>query len=134
MNINIKIHFAALAVCLLVLYGCEGSLNKADINCSSWDCLEKNKNTEAVVTGTFQKFTPWDKGKGADYPFWNWEIVMSDGNTVPVHDENNDIDYPSFEGKQVSIDCNIFFGIIIGCEEGQNATGFRIDPYKISEM
>ena len=133
MKSEIKIHLLFLAICLLVLSGCAGSVNKAEINCSTWDCLEKNKNKDAFVTGTFQKYTPWTQGKGADYPFWNWEILLSDGNAVPVNDEDSSIDFSSFDGKKVNVECKIFFGIIIGCEEGQNATGFRIDPYTISE-
>ena len=28
------------------------------VNCSTWDCLEKNKNKDAIIKGVFRKYTP----------------------------------------------------------------------------
>ncbi len=106
------------------------------INCTTWDCLETNKNKEATITGVFRKYTPEKKGKGAGHMFWNWEILLLDGNAVPVSGNNKKISYKNFEGKKVSIKGLIFYGIIIGGSNPneQSATGYRIDPVEISKL
>jgi len=104
------------------------------VNCNTWDCLVKNKNKDAMVEGVFRKYTPNKTGKGANHMFWEWEIMLSDSTAVPVKSTYNEINYKYFEGKNVLIKGNIFFGIIIGSAEEQNATGFRIDPVKIEEV
>jgi hypothetical protein len=101
------------------------------VHCSTWDCLEKNKNSEAIIKGVFRKYTPNKTGKGANYMFWDWEILLTDSFAVPVKSTNNEINYKYFEDKNVLIKGTIFYGIIIGSSEGQNATGFRIDPVGI---
>jgi len=102
------------------------------VNCSTWDCLEKNKNKDAIINGVFRKYTPNKTGKGANYMFWDWEIMLTDSFTVPVS-TYNEINYKYFDGKKVLIKGAIFYGIIIGSADGhgQNATGFRIDPIEI---
>jgi hypothetical protein len=104
---------------------------KYALHCNTSDCLVKNKNKDAVVSGTFRKYTPNKKGKGANNMFWDWEILLSDSIAVPVKSTYTEINYKFFEGKKVNIKGVIFFGIIIGDKEGQNATGFRIDPVQI---
>ncbi len=103
------------------------------VHCSTWDCLEKNKNQKAIIKGVFQKYTPNKTGKGANHMFWDWEIMLEDGLTVPVKSTYGKINYQSFEGKKVAVKGTIFYGIIIGSADGQNATGFRIDPTGIEE-
>ncbi len=107
--------------------------NVAYIECSTWDCLEKNKNQEAIISGVFQKYTPNEAGKGANHLFWDWEIRLADSLKVPVKSTDEGIDYTFFEGRTVSIKGTVFYGIIIGSADGQNATGFRIDPVEIEE-
>jgi hypothetical protein len=108
---------------------------KSDVvHCTTWDCLEKNKNKAAVIEGVFRKYTPNKTGKGAMQLFWDWEIVLKDSLAVPVKSTNTNINYDSFKGKKVLIEGTIFYGIIIGSVEGQNATGFRIDPMEIKEL
>lgn len=103
------------------------------VNCNTRGCIEKNKNNDAIIEGVFQKYTPNKTGKGANHMFWEWEIVLSDSFAVPVNSTYDEINYKYYEGKNVLIKGNIFYGIIIGSAEGQNATGFRIDPVKIEE-
>jgi uncharacterized protein YcfL len=103
------------------------------VNCSTWDCLEKNKNKDATIKGVFRKYTPNKTGKGANYMFWDWEIMLTDSFAVPVKSTLNEINYKYFDGKKVLIKGTIFYGIIIGSADGQNATGFRIDPAEIKE-
>jgi hypothetical protein len=103
------------------------------VNCSTWVCLEKNKNKVAIIEGHFQKYTPNKIGKGANQMFWDWEIMLTDSFAVPVGSTNDEINYKIFEGKKVVIEGTIFYGIIIGSSEGQNAKGFRIDPVVIME-
>ena len=104
---------------------------KYSLHCNTFDCLEKSKNKEAVIKGTFRKYTPNKKGKGANTMFWDWEILLGDSIAVPVKSTYDEINYKYFEGKKVLIKGVIFYGIIIGDKEGQNATGFRIDPVGI---
>jgi hypothetical protein len=127
-------YLVIIIIASLSFCGCTQPEKQYTINCSTSDCLEKNKNKEAIVTGIFQKFTPWTTGKGADHPFWDWEILLADSTAIPVKSTYDEINYKYFEGKKVNIKGVIFFGIIIGCEEGQNATGFRIDPVGIEEV
>ncbi len=103
------------------------------VSCSTWDCLEKNKNKDAIIKGVFRKYTPNKTGKGANYMFWDWEIMLTDSFAVPVKSSFNEINYKYFDGKKVLIKGTIFYGIIIGSADGQNATGFRIDPLEIKE-
>lgn len=110
----------------------DSNLNSA--NCSTWDCLEKNKNQMAVISGIFQKYTPNTSGKGANHMYWDWEIMLSDSLSVPVKSTYQEINYKAFEGKKVLIKGTVFYGIIIGTSGGQNATGFRIDPIEIEEI
>lgn len=106
------------------------------MNCNTWNCIEKNKNKDAIIEGFFQKYTPNKTGKGANFMFWDWEIILTDTFAVPISSTNNKINYTSFEGKKVRIKGNIFYGIIIGTddENTQNARGFRIDPVEIEEI
>lgn len=117
-----------------LLYAQQVDKKSYSVNCSSWDCLEKNKNKGAIIKGVFRKYTPNKTGKGANHMFWDWELLLADSNAVPVESSNEEIKYKYFEGKKVSIKGTIFYGIIIGSSEGQNATGFRIDPLKIDEI
>ena len=107
--------------------------NSYSVNCNTWDCLENNKNKEAVIKGVFRKYTPNKTGKGANYMFWDWEILLSDSFSVPVKSTYNEINYTYFEGKKVLIKGTIFYGVVIGSSEEQCARGFRIDPVKIEE-
>jgi len=101
------------------------------VNCSTWDCIEKNKNKDVTIKGAFRKYTPNKTGKGAQQMFWDWEIVLDQDLAVPVKSTNNKINYAYFEGKKVLIKGNIFYGIVIGHAGEQNATGFRIDAVEI---
>lgn len=102
-------------------------------NCSKWADLEKNKNKTVTTEGLFRKYTPEKKGKGAGHMFWDWEILMVDGTTVPVSTTNKKINYKEFEGKKVAIKGLVFYGVIIGSSNPneQSATGYRIDPVEI---
>jgi hypothetical protein len=100
-------------------------------SCSTFDCLEKNKNKNAIISGLFRKYTPNNSGKGKNHMFWDWEILLDDGVAVPVISTNKNLNLALFENKNVQIDGLVFHGIIIGCKEGQNATGFRIDAENI---
>jgi hypothetical protein len=104
------------------------------LKCKDWNCIEQNKNKDATIIGVFQKFTPNISGKGANHMFWNWELLLKDGFSVPIKNTNHTTDYQRFEGKNVQIKGKIFYGIVIGSAEGQNATGFRIDPVEIVEI
>lgn len=117
-----------------LLYAQQADKKSYSVNCSTWDCLEENKNKGAIVKGVFQKYTPNKTGKGANHMFWDWELVLADSNSVPVESTYNEINYKYFEGKKVAIKGTIFYGIVIGSAEGQNATGFRIDPIGIDEI
>lgn len=103
------------------------------LTCTTWDCMETNKNKNATIKGTFRKYTPEKKGKGAGHMFWDWEILLSDGNAVPVSSGNTSIKYKKFEGKKVIIKGLIYYGIVIGSDNPneQSATGYRIDAVEI---
>ena len=103
--------------------------------CTNWNCLETNKNKSVAIKGVFRKYTPEKKGKGAGHMFWDWEILLADGNAVPVSSTNKKIRYTSLEGKKVVIKGLIFYGIIIGSDNPneQSATGYRIDPVEINK-
>jgi hypothetical protein len=106
------------------------------VTCGTWDCLVANKNKDAIVEGLLQKYTPTKAGKGANYMFWDWEIVLKDGGAVPLKKVSNGADYGHFENKNVKIKGKIFYGIVIGSknEKAQNASGFRIDPEEVEEV
>ena len=104
------------------------------VSCSTWECLETHKNGNAVVTGVLRKYTPEKKGKGAGHMFWDWELLLSDGNAVPVSSKNKKIRFSKFEGKEVELKGLIFYGIVIGSPDPkqQSATGYRLDPESIT--
>ncbi len=105
-----------------------------DIICKTFDCLEKNTNTKIIIDGFFRKYTPVKSRKEAGYMLWNWEILLSDSIAIPAICINKDIDLSIYENKNVSVNCTIFYGIIIGDPEKQNATGYRIDIDLIKEI
>ncbi|HBX50366.1 MAG: hypothetical protein A2275_12480 [Bacteroidetes bacterium RIFOXYA12_FULL_35_11] len=102
--------------------------------CDCWNCLMNNKNKEAIIKGVFRKYTPNKIGKGANQMFWDWEIQLSDGYSVPIKNTYSEINYSSFENKFVQIKGLIFFGTIIGSGKEQSASGYRIDPIEIVEI
>ncbi|WP_062061399.1 hypothetical protein [Aquimarina longa] len=107
--------------------------NKSHITCDNFDCLEKNKNKHATVKGKLRAFTPNKQGKGAGHMFWDWEILIADDVAIPVISKNEKLDLSVYNNKNVLIESSIFYGIVIGDPEGQNATGYRIDAYSIQE-
>ncbi len=104
------------------------------LKCIEWDCIEQNKNKDASLVGMFQKYSPNTSGKGANHMFWDWELMLKDGFSIPLKNNTDTTYYKRFEGKKVRIKGYIFYGIVIGSAEGQNARGFRIDPVEIIEI
>lgn len=111
----------------------QNDTTKLYIKCNTWDCLEKNKNSYAEITGIFKKYSPNQQGKGANIMYWDWELLMSDGYAVPISTSNKKINYLNFNGKNVCLKGFIYNGIIIksNSPNGQQATGFRLDPIEI---
>jgi hypothetical protein len=101
--------------------------------CRSMTDAEKFMNTNAVICGRLQKFTPWLNGKGAGHMFWQWEIKLSDGTAIPVVNKNKSdgesIVFDEYESRNVVIYGTVYYGIIIGDSDPnhQSMTGFRID-------
>lgn len=94
--------------------------------------LENYKNRTAIINGILEEFEPWETGKGAEHMFWDYQLELEDGTTIPAITENTDLDLSAFKDTAVTIRGEIFYGIIIGDEEGQNMTGFRIDINEIT--
>ncbi len=103
--------------------------------CNNFDCFEKNKNKQVIIEGVFRKYTPWKTGKGANYMYWDWEVLLTDGVAIPAISNNKALDLSLYENKNVSIDGAIFYGIIIGSSnpQEQSARGYRIDINSIRE-
>jgi len=118
---------------VIVSCGEEKDMNNY-ISCDNYDCIEKNKNKQGIIKGTLRPYTPVEKGKGAGTMFWDWEILLSDDFTIPVLCEDKSINLSSYNNKNILIEGEIFYGIIIGCPEGQNARGYRIDVKSIQEQ
>jgi len=101
--------------------------------CRTWSDAEKLKNTDAVISGRLQKFTPWLSGKGAGHMFWQYEIKLADGTAIPVVNKNKSdgesIVFDEYESRNVVIHGTVYYGIIIGDSDPnhQSMTGFRID-------
>ena len=108
--------------------------NKNFTSCDSFDCLEKNKNTAAIIKGKLRPYTPNQRGKGTGYMFWDWEVLLADEIAIPVVCEDKRINLSAYNSKDILIEGNIFYGIIIGSPEGQNATGYRIDINSIQKQ
>ena len=106
---------------------------KPDFICSDFSCLEVHRNQSGVVEGVFRIYTPNTSGKGANYMFWDWEVLLADSIAIPVVHKNEKLDLSVYKGKKVSIQGNIFHGIVIGGSkpEEQSATGYRIDAASI---
>jgi hypothetical protein len=105
--------------------------------CNTFKCIENHKNQNGQVVGKLQKYTPNKTGKGAGHMFWDYEILLSDGITIPVIEkERHHLDFKAFLGKQVVMKCTFYHGVIIGggTPEAQAATGWRIDAQSISEV
>ena len=77
----------------LILFSAQDTRVKADSEssspysrdtCRTWNDAERLKNTPAIIIGRLQKFTPWEKGKGAGHMFWQFEIKLDDGTAIPV--------------------------------------------------
>ena len=105
--------------------------------CRIWEDAEKLKNTNAVICGRLQKFTPWENGKGAGHMFWQWEIKLADGTAIPVvnmdKSDGESILFDEYESRNVIIWGTVYYGIIIGDSDPnhQSMTGLRIDAYGI---
>ncbi|MCP4439170.1 MAG: hypothetical protein GY810_09530 [Aureispira sp.] len=98
--------------------------------CTNWEELEAQTNKEAIVTGLFQAYQPYKKGKGAGHMFWNWEIRLADDSRIPaIAADYGSIDFSKYEGKQVQATAKVFYGIVIGSPDPnmQSATGYRLD-------
>lgn len=101
--------------------------------CRSWADAERLKNTDALIIGRLQKFTPWEKGKGAGHLFWQYEIKLSDSTAIPVvnmdKSDGESIVFEEYLNSEVIIYGKIFYGIIIGDSDPshQSMTGYRID-------
>lgn len=102
--------------------------------CANFECLEKNKNKRIVVKGILRTYTPNKTGKGAGHMFWDWEILLDNQITIPVISKDQRLDLSIYNKKNVLIDGNVFYGIVIGSPEGQNATGYRIDAHSVQEQ
>jgi len=107
--------------------------NEYKDTCRSWADAERLKNSDAVIIGRLQKFTPWEKGKGAGHMFWQYEIKLSDSTAIPVvskdKSDGESIVFEEYLNGEVVICGRIFFGIIIGDSDPnhQSMTGYRID-------
>lgn len=96
------------------------------------------KNHKAVFVGTLRKYTPIERGKGEGTIFWDWEIVLKDGYTLPVIGKG--IAFEKFENRRVKLNCFSFYGTIVGevpetidpysCPT-QRLTGYRLDVASI---
>lgn len=95
--------------------------------CTTFKCAEHYKNKPVAVKGKFQKYTPVTRGKGANHMFWEWEIALKDGISIPVVSKNETLKLSDYKNKEVIIEGILFYGIIIGTVEGQHATGYRLD-------
>lgn len=92
---------------------------------------EANKNKKTVIYGKLQKYTPWTQGKGANHMFWDWEIKLEGGGKIPVvsadKSDGESIIFAEYENENVIIFGTVYYGIVIGNPDGQNASGYRID-------
>jgi hypothetical protein len=94
---------------------------------------EARKNKQAVLFGRIQKFTPWESGKGANHMFWDWEIELEGGGSIPIvskdKSDGESINFAEYENQNVIVYGMVFFGIVIGSSDPnhQSATGYRID-------
>ncbi|HWA05175.1 MAG TPA: hypothetical protein VG961_01410 [Ignavibacteria bacterium] len=101
--------------------------------CRTIEDADRLKNSEAVIIGRLQKFTPWESGKGAGHMFWQWEILFPGGGRIPVVNKNKSdgesIVFDEYESRNVIIYGTVYHGIVIGDSnpEHQSMTGFRID-------
>lgn len=101
--------------------------------CRTYSDAERLKNTQAIIIGRLQKFTPWEKGKGAGHMFWQYEVKLADGSAIPVvsrdKSDGESILFYEFLDSNVIIWGTVYYGIIIGDSnpEHQSMTGYRID-------
>lgn len=108
--------------------------------CRSYSDAERLKNTPAIIIGRLQKFTPWEKGKGAGHMFWQYEIKLDDSTAIPVvnkdKSDGESIPFDEYLNSDVIIYGTVYYGIIIGDSnpEHQSMTGFRIDADGIDFM
>ncbi|WP_152538638.1 hypothetical protein [Aquimarina macrocephali] len=128
-----------LIMVITISYGQEGKDGKVlkDQNyttCTNFKCLEKNKNKRIIVKGILRTYTPNKTGKGAGHMFWDWEILLDDEIAIPVMSKDQRLDLSIYNKKNILIDGNVFYGIIIGSPDGQNATGYRIDINTIQKQ
>jgi hypothetical protein len=146
-----KKHLIVVVFFSVLFFGCSGqkgqeeSAKKMDINhqtklnitCNKFSCLEENKNTNVAIEGLLRRYTPNTKGKGAYQMFWDWELLLNDGATVPVVNEDDSIDMSIYDGKSILIYGNVFYGVVIGGGgsnlevQEQGARGYRIDVITI---
>jgi hypothetical protein len=127
---------------ILMFATCSKQADKELINrvildtCRTVTDIQVNKDKDVVIIGRLQKFTPWEKGKGAGHMFWDWEIAFPLGGAYPLIAKTQmgaPINFAEFENKNVIVHGTVFFGIIIGDSnpEHQSATGYRIDADRI---
>lgn len=103
------------------------------VECRNFDCIEKNKNKNASIHGLLRNYTPTIKVKDKSAKFITYELLLADSVAIPIRE--SDISYHNYLGKQVIIDGFIFYGVVMGQDDGRSsfATGFRIEIDKIRE-
>lgn len=104
--------------------------------CRTWNDIENSENKEATVIGRLQHYTPSEKGKGAGYMFWDWEIQLADSTSIPIKAGFPDATLNLLNNKTVMAAGLVFFGIVIGSDapDEQHAIGYRLDLENISEF
>lgn len=111
----------------------ESSSSYSRDTCRTWNDAERLKNTPVIIIGRLQKFTPWEKGKGAGHMFWQYEIRLDDSTAIPVvnkdKSDGESIPFDEYLNSDVIIYGRVYYGIIIGDSDPghQSMTGFRID-------
>lgn len=98
---------------------------------TNWQQVQAHKGDTVIVEGHLQPYTPNTSGKGAGHMFWDWEVVLKDTIAIPVIAMDGTLDPKPWNGKQVMIHAVLYYGIVIGSPDGQNATGWRVDALAI---
>ena len=130
-----------IIILLGLLFACNESNiitdNKRPVNIiNTFEKAKEHKNEVIFMEGILQPFEVWTKGKGRGVQYWDLQFLFDDNVHIPAISINPSIELETFKNKRVLIEAKVFFGIVIGVDDGisQNATGWRIDINSIEKI
>ncbi len=106
--------------------------NRVVATCWVYADIQSYADKDVIIAGKIIEFVPsGDGSKLGDEKIWDYELLMQDGNKVPIRKDKY-LNIEKFKDKDVFIKGYIKYGIIFGEPNTANMQGYRIDAFDIS--